>query len=193
MTEIEAKFRLADPDIMRVVLRHAGADCRGVALETNTFFDWPDRRLLKAGTGLRVRRAEPLDEASRKPNGEPTTTRVTYKGPLEQSTLKVRKEVEFSADPPEHVMEVLAALGMHRTLLFEKRRETWHLGDCLVEIDELPMLGYFLEIEGPTESAVASAMKALALDESQIEQRTYTRMLDDHLDRGEHDKRVVRF
>ena len=53
--EIELKFRLADPEPMRALLRAAGAECGGRFHEFDRLYDTTDRRLLSGDCGLRVR------------------------------------------------------------------------------------------------------------------------------------------
>ncbi len=55
--EIEAKFRIADPEPFRQALRRPGAEQGGRVLEINRIFDTPERRLLAADCGLRGSRA----------------------------------------------------------------------------------------------------------------------------------------
>jgi len=64
--EIEAKFRVASHEPVRVALRGQGAALIGRVMETNTTFDRPDGSLRRAGCGLRVRssRAEDGGELS---------------------------------------------------------------------------------------------------------------------------------
>jgi hypothetical protein len=55
-----------------------------------------------------------------------------------------------------------------------------------VEIDELPRLGFFIEIEGPTEEAVLQARQALGLSESPLIKAAYSAMLTEYLqERGD--------
>jgi adenylate cyclase class IV len=51
---------------------------------------------------------------------------------------------------------------------FQKRRTTYRLGRCLVELDELPMLGAFIEIEGPSERQVFAVAGKLGLGDESI-------------------------
>ena len=46
---------------------------------------------------------------------------------------------------------ILEALGYYPALVYEKRRETWRLGETEIVVDELPF-GLFMEIEGAEKS-----------------------------------------
>ncbi len=178
--EIEAKIRLADHEEVRQALRRCGATCLGAALETNRFFDWPDASLRLGDQGLRLRLAEPypVPDAPQRATDAPRVT-VTFKGPQRKgaSKLKVREEFEFRADAAEGPAAVLTALGLVNTMTFQKRRESWDLGDCRVELDELPALGLFMEIEGPSAEAIAAAIADLGLTEAEMIRTPYSFML----------------
>lgn len=170
-SEIEAKLRLTDIEAMRRRLRDEKAERLGAVAETNQFFDWPDHALREADCGLRVRRSRPLDADA------PVEVTVTYKGPRRPGELKIREEIEFGADDADMAETLLAALGLQPTVSFEKRRESWVLGDCRVELDELPMLGSFIEIEGPDEAAVQEVRARLGLGSAPVEPESYLAMV----------------
>ena len=92
-------------------------------------------------------------------------------------------------------MAIFERLGYRVTLSFEKRRETWELDGCTVELDELPAGingGTFAEVEGPTEDAVRQVVEKLGLaGEAQLKQ-SYSEMIANHLD-AKGGERVVRF
>jgi adenylate cyclase, class 2 len=174
--EIEAKYRLADHAPVRRLLEQAGAHPRGRVLEHNTFFDWPDGSLRAQDCGLRLRVAVPIDAANVPLAGAPAKVTLTYKGPRQEAEYKIRREIETAVEDAAAAAELLAALGLTATLSFQKRRETWPLGGCLVELDELPHLGGYVEIEGPAD-AIAPAACALGLADHPLEKRPYTTLL----------------
>ena len=55
------------------------------------------------------------------------------------------------------------ALEYEKVLVFEKKRRIWRLGDCKIALDELPLLGSFVEIEGPDDKKIADVQKNLGL------------------------------
>ena len=71
-------------------------------------------------------------------------------------------------------------------LSFEKRRETLELDGCKVELDELPHLGSFVEIEGPDEEAVLRVREKLGLADRPIVKTSYIALLMGYLqERGQ--------
>ncbi len=155
--EIEIKLRLNDPDALRSQLRAAGAARAGRVLETNQLLDSPSADLFRSGCGLRVRRAADLDVPGR------ISVTLTYKGPRQPGELKIREERETTVDDESSLLDVLAALGYRPFLVFEKRREVWRLQPCEIVIDQLPILGFFAEIEGSTREDVHAAARAVGL------------------------------
>ena len=81
---------------------------------------------------------------------------------------------------PEAAM-LLERLGFTRCLSFEKRRQTWKLDDCRIDIEELPHLGQFVEIEGRNEEAVMKLRDALGLAERPLVKNSYVAMLTSHM------------
>jgi predicted adenylyl cyclase CyaB len=171
--EIEIKLRLAEPAALRGRLEALGATSRGTALELNQVFDFDDGRLREADCGLRLREAR--DEAH--PNAQNAT--LAYKGPRDArgaSGVKSRQEVELAIECAASMRAILAQLGLRPTVVFEKRRETWNLTGCVVTLDELPTLGWHVEIEGPSEEAVQEARRRLGLGQAPVVDQTFVEL-----------------
>ena len=185
--EIEAKMSVDDLEAVRHRLRERGATRAGNALETNTFFDTEDRSLLAADEGLRLRRTRDAETGAEQHV-------ITYKGPRQQGRLKAREEVEVGVQGSEGAAELLGRLGYQRMLSFEKRRESWLLDGCKVELDEVPLLGTFVEVEGPAEDAVLRVRESLKLSDRPILKSSYIAMLMSHLqERGQPVRKDVTF
>jgi len=145
--EIEMKFHVPDLRAIRRALQRAGATYLGSAVQSDEYFDTPDGRLLGADCGLRLRRVRLLRRGGKAACD--TRPVLTFKGPADRTRrAKVRREVQARLDNADAVAEILAAAGFRRTVLIEKRRVSYRLAGCLVELDELPLLGTFVEIEG---------------------------------------------
>ena len=56
---------------------------------------------------------------------------------------------------------------------------SWKLGGCTVELDELPHLGTFVEIEGPSEAAILKVRDQLQLDRAAAREGELHRAADD--------------
>ena len=175
--EIEAKYRLDDPDAVRDRLRACGVRRIGAVLETNYYFDRPDGGMRWADCGLRIRVAE-----SAEPGVAAPKVTVTYKGPRKPGPLKVREEIEFAADDADAAAAVLEALGLVRALSFQKRRESWRMESCEIVLDELPYLGHFAEIEGPDEAAVMAVAGRLGLSDLPLERTAYSTLISAYRD-----------
>ncbi len=169
-TELEAKMRVVDHVSVREALHGRGAVRVGSVMELNRFFDTPNRTLLAQDKGLRVRHACDFE------TGEERHV-ITYKGPQQTGDLKNREEIEVVANDGAQSSLLLERLGYGPTLSFEKRRETWRIDECLVELDELPQLGCFVEIEGPDEEAVLSVRDVLELDDRPLVKKSYIAMV----------------
>ncbi len=174
--ETEIKLRFDDFDALRRALTEARATCSGCVIETSWFFDRPDGSLRAADKGLRIRAAE-ADDGSERPSI------LTYKGPSDPGPIRCRPEIELAVSDPAVARDVLLATGFVEVLVYQKRRETWRLASCHVELDDVPELGRFVEIEGPDRQAVANVQQQLALDAAPAVTPTYAAMMLDHVHR----------
>jgi adenylate cyclase class 2 len=105
--------------------------------------------------------------------------------------LKSREELEVEVSDPASATSLLERLGYLRTLSFEKRRESWELDRCKVELDELPHLGKFVEVEGPDEASVMRVRERLGLASRPIVKSGYIALLMSYLqERGQTTKHV---
>jgi adenylate cyclase class 2 len=172
--EIEAKYRVADPAAFRERLAACGAQPGARVFEANRLFDTADRKLRAADCGLRVRTCRSLDDAQH------TSATLTYKGPRAAGEMKVREEVETAVTDPSAVATILERLGFNEVIFYEKRRESWRVDECEVCLDELPRLGWFIEIEGPSAPAVTSACDKLKLSGQTALSKTYVEMAAEH-------------
>jgi predicted adenylyl cyclase CyaB len=176
--EIEIKLKVEHLAPVRDKLRALGAKRVGEALETNIFFDTPDRALLASDCGLRLRRARDLLTHSE-------TLILSYKGPRGEGAVKRREEIECFISPLENTIEMLPRLGYEQVLAFEKRRESWKLGRCKVELDTLPHLGSFVEIECESEHEILKLQEKLGVAEQATVVQTYADLVSHFLsDRG---------
>jgi len=172
--EIEAKMRLSDVAGLEQRLRAAGAELVIDLLEVNTFFDTPTGDLKAADEGLRVRLETSTD-------GSHVEATITHKGPRAHGRIKTRSENEVIVADANGAAQLLIALGYVSVLSFEKRRRRWKLDGCRVEMDTLPYLGDFVEIEGPSETAVLAVRRKLELDHLPMISASYISMLVTYL------------
>jgi adenylate cyclase, class 2 len=171
--EIEAKIKVDAHEPIRQRLSETGAKRLGCVLETNTFLDDADRSLFAGGKGLRLRQLDVI-------SGPRRTSTLTFKGPKQQGPLKIREEIELPIPDADSALALFGALGFTSVLCFQKRRETWTLGGCHVELDELPHLGCYIEVEGPGEDAIHDVLQRLGLADRPVITDSYIALLVDH-------------
>jgi adenylate cyclase class 2 len=167
--EIEKKYRLTQPerDELSLRLRQVGATLRGREFEENTLY---------AGVGL-----DPQRQVLRLRRAGDTTT-FTYKERDDSaSSIKRHREDETRVENAEALAAILEALGYHPTLVYEKRRATWLVGQTEVVLDELPF-GLFVEIEGE-ENDIRKVESLLNLSEAAAEMATYPELAAQHGER----------
>ena len=166
MIEVEKKFRLTkrQRDAVLKRLPEVGASLEGEDFEENTLYNGP---ALEIGTCiLRLRRVA----------GRAT---LTYKKRLPtSSSIKQRREEETGIADPEAMEAILVALGFSPALVYEKRRQTWKLGNAEIVIDVLPF-GLFMEIEGRV-SDIKAAERKLGVKGLRAEHATYPQLTAKH-------------
>lgn len=171
--EIEAKVPLEVDDLegVRSRLRRIGAHLSTPRLrEENTLFDFPDERLEKADSALRVRTfgRECL---------------LTYKGRTrEHAFLKLREEIETRVEDAAALTRLFELLGLRKAFHYWKYREIYSLelplGTVTVSLDETPM-GFFAEVEGPEES-IRAVVELMDWDPASFIQKSYPKLYREH-------------
>ena len=153
-TEIEAKLKVDSLHEIADKLTGLGAEFLTEQLQTDTYFDDADSKLTRTDRCLRLRRQL---------TGENEKIFLTYKGAKEKDEFKKRREIEIEIKSADSAEKLLLALGYKRALVLEKKRRIWLLGDCKIALDELPLLGGFVEIEGPDSRKITDVQKDLGL------------------------------
>ncbi|MFN2511347.1 MAG: class IV adenylate cyclase [Pyrinomonadaceae bacterium] len=172
--EIEKKYRLTREQrkFVRRRLPEIGAKLQGEEFEENTLYG--GKGLALGRSVLRLRRV-----------GESAI--LTYKKRLSRaSSIKHQLEDETEVDDPDALNSILAALGFTPTMVYEKRRETWVLGNAEIVIDELPF-GLFMEIEGK-EHDIRAVETKLAVKNLKSEKLTYPQLT---LENGKKSRRII--
>jgi adenylate cyclase class 2 len=173
-TEIEAKFSVTSFAAVRKALRSENATFLGTCEEHDLFFDTPGRELYDARSALRLRRIKVLRGA---PGGTRSGWLLTMKGPRKSDPrVKVRRETQTALVDGEAMREVLEALGLRVTATLTKRRASYRLGDCRVELDQPEGLGRFVEIEGPDRAHIEAVRRRLNLPDEPVT-RSYLAMV----------------
>ncbi len=142
--EREVKLSFDSPESAREAVLAAGAiPLLGRRLQEDALLDTADGALRDRACALRIR----LE------NGN---SRITFKGPLQDSAMKLRDEFETIVGDGVLLLQILGELGYQVWFRYEKYREEFSHEDVIVAIDETPV-GVFVEIEGSEAGITAMA------------------------------------
>jgi adenylate cyclase class 2 len=136
--EREVKLAFRDAEEARSAILAAGAEpLRGRRLQEDCLLDTQDDQLFRRRCVLRVRM-------------ECGKTLLTFKGPVHESSMKLREELETVVGDGLLLLRVLEELGYRVWFRYQKYREEFAHEDVIVAVDETPV-GTFVEIEGSEE------------------------------------------
>jgi adenylate cyclase class 2 len=179
-TEIEAKLKVDAPQELERKLADLGAEFLAEQLQTDYHFDDSKAGFSKSDRCLRLRRQLV---------GGVESFFLTYKGAREKGSFKRRREIEIEVNDSESLRSLLSELGYEEVFVLEKKRRVWRLGCCSVALDRLPLLGGFIEIEGPDEVSIADAQRNLGLSDLPHIPGSYVSLMKAELGRlGRHEK-----
>jgi adenylate cyclase class 2 len=184
--EIEAKVRVVSFHEVRRRLIELGAKRLGVSLQRDDLFDLAGRDLAERGCRLRLR-------TIRQRGGDSGAPVLTFKGPKLDGRFKSRRELEVGVSDTAAARKLLAAMGYRPYFSYDKRRESWDLGGWRIELDEVPLLGRFVEVESAGAREVKQALAALQLKDLKPITRGYASLLRRHLRQKGIASRRVRF
>ncbi|MFC1781036.1 class IV adenylate cyclase [Planctomycetota bacterium] len=153
--EIEAKLKVDSLEQIRDRLGKLGAEFVAELSQKDILFDDVNDTIKKADSCLRLR--EQAVSGDRK-------YILAYKGAKEESNFKKRQEIEIEITDYDSTCRLISALGYEQKMIVEKSRGLWRFGGCEVALDNLPLLGNFVEIEGPDDRKIANVQTQLGLD-----------------------------
>jgi adenylate cyclase class 2 len=166
--EREIKLRFGSAEEARAAVIAAGCTPRlGRRLQGDALLDTDDEQLRRRRCVLRVRVE----------NGK---SRVTFKGPVQPSVMKLREEEETLVGDGEVLLKIFEELGLHIWFRYEKYREEFSHEDVIVAIDETPV-GVFVEIEGG-EQGIESMAAALGRSRADYILDSYRSLFLQHRD-----------
>ncbi|MHC4572395.1 MAG: class IV adenylate cyclase [Planctomycetota bacterium] len=171
-TEIEAKLKLDSLQEVENRLAELKAEFLEERSQIDYYFDDVNRTLTKTDRCLRLRRQLTKEQEK---------VFLTYKGPKEKDQLKKRREIEIEVGNVDSTRKLLSALGYDQALVVEKKRRIYRLGGCVVALDELPLLGSFVEIEGSDDGKIVSVQKDLGLADLQHIPISYASLMAEKL------------
>ena len=164
--EIEKKYRLTKKQREEVLrqLPLIGAQSKGEEFEENVLY--AGEGIISGQSVLRLRRAGPRATLTHKERF-PTS-----------SSIKHQQEDETEVSDAAATDAILQALGYEPTLVYEKRRSSWQLGEAEVVVDDLPF-GFFMEIEANPEE-ILRVEKLLGIRGLRAEMDTYPTLTMKH-------------
>ncbi len=164
--EREVKLRFETPAEERAAIHRSDArPLRPRRLQDDALLDTTDGLLRGRGCALRVR-------------VEGERGHLTFKGPVQPSTVKVREEQETTIGDPDIMLRMLGELGFDVWFRYQKYREEFACGELIIALDETP-IGTFVELEG-TEGAIAETAKALGRTGSHYMLESYHALYADY-------------
>jgi predicted adenylyl cyclase CyaB len=134
--EIETKFKLASPGEMRKGLKKIGAKLISKGLERDIYYAVPVSLRLSV---IRLRAIGKKGLFTLKSGGSG----------MNEGPYKIRRERETGIDNAGMFETMLKALGLQVRFRKEKLRETYAWQDAKICIDQLPYIGWYVEIEAP--------------------------------------------
>jgi len=164
--EIEAKLKVDSHDAVAAALAALGARHIGRRIETDTFFD--DGAIARRDKCLRLR--------TQTQDGD-TRYILAFKGPKAPDMLKKRQEVQLDVHSRDDAVEFLGALGFRPVMVLQKRRSLWQFNRCEVALDEIPILGTYVEIEGPDNDTIIDTQRQLGLGHLSHIPRSYAGLI----------------
>jgi adenylate cyclase, class 2 len=153
LVETEVKIAVDSLEDIAGQLEAAGATLvRARVYENNVRYENADETLTPNGIVLRLRQDD--------------TARLTYKAPPSADSdlpddVLTRFEAEVTVDDFDVMDLILQRLGFHPSVVYEKYRTTYQLGEAEIVLDEMPF-GSFIEVEG-TEPAIKATLATLGL------------------------------
>lgn len=172
--EIEAKLKVESLVEIAMRVSGLGGEFQQKVLQKDCYFDDSAESLLSRDRCLRIRRQSTQGHEK---------AFLTYKGPKEKTRLKKRREINVVVEDADSAEKLAEALGYKKALSFEKKREVWQLDNCQVCLDELPLLGSFVEIEGPDEKKITRLQEKLGLSDVPHIPRSYATLMREELER----------
>ena len=167
MQEIEVKILEIDPKKVVAKLKELGAKKVEAGLVHITAFDFPDDRLVKSGSYLRVRTFG-------------HRTELVLKNPVERGRFKVMEEIETIVADYEATVALFKALGMKVFARQEKYRATYKLGSIRFELDKYPSMPWMMEVEANSEEKVEEGVGLLGFSMAQTNPKSVVEIFSNY-------------
>lgn len=170
MIEIEAKVSVENLSELKDKLNQIGANLIGKWEETDAFFDFEDGNLSNSDSALRLRVRRDISSGVE-------SYRITFKGPRQSGSFKRRQEIEITVNSSEDARNLLSSIGMKERVAYTKRRDSWQMDNCAIELDRIDGIGNFIEVEGPDEDSIRNILRQLDLSDKPTITKSYLEMI----------------
>lgn len=137
--EVEQKYQLPDPAILKERLQKEGANRLGFQHQRDVYYNAPHRNFLATpniSEWLRLRE-------------EDGSSSINYKRwlPIEAKVKTHCDEFESTISDREALRKLLEALNFTKLITVDKQREEWRWQDIVIALDNVEKLGWFVEFE----------------------------------------------
>jgi predicted adenylyl cyclase CyaB len=140
VVEMEAKYRVSDVVSLDALLAMHAKQTTSAIFQRDEYYDTPNKALDGQDFVVRLRSdgTDAVDVAIKGPR---------FRTPSQEYS---RIEIELEGKSLEGARASLTTRGLQRTWVFEKRRARfqWNSNSAAVYVDEIPELGFFVEVEG---------------------------------------------
>ena len=150
--EIEAKFFVNDFASIREKLSSISATCS------------KPRTLMRRYTYTLVEKSNASSHEWARVRDEGDKITMAYKLAFDTARADGTEEIEIIVNDFDAAATLMSKLGFNDRLHQESYRETWKYGDFQITLDEWPVIGTFVEIEGPNEEGVRHLSANLGFD-----------------------------
>jgi adenylate cyclase, class 2 len=169
LNELEIKIRLQQEELASVTAKCS--ELFGpplVVTQIDEYLDTEVEGLKKEDLTVRVRRLDNEVKIAVK------TKRVFI-----TDTIHDRLELEFTLANYDQIQGLIERGDLRVTAIYEKRRQKYIKDGIKVVIDELPYIGAFLEVEGPSTLEIQKILNSLGMTSGEGIKANYTELLEE--------------
>ena len=170
LNEIEIKLKIpSEEDAMKLIekLGKISNNAPEYFEQTDIYYDAKNGDLMKKDFVIRMRIV----------NGKGY---VAMKSPriFINDAVQKRIELEFEVKDIEAIKQKIKNQGLLETTVMEKRRTEFVLDNAVIAVDELPFIGWFLEIESDGEESIEKIIKDLGVSSFERVKLNYGELMD---------------
>lgn len=165
MREIEAKILEVNKPKLIKKLKEFGAKKSLDENVTALFYDFPDKKLHKNKSILRLRKKGKIVE-------------LTFKKHISKTKAKISEEIEVNVLDFPKTQRILESIGLKLGKISKKHRLSYTIGKTHFEFDTFPNTPTFLEIEAPSEKILEKYIKLFGFKASDAKAWTGGQVLE---------------